>query len=242
MILLLYCYSKDNTETIRIKKLLTTHKNTVVLVGKYNDKSVIIKYYKSEKRDTTYEMSIYKRLDKMGCKLPWYSTKFLFMGSKVLVMEKLYKIDKHDDIYSMGKSVVSQLSYLHRFAIHNDIKPGNIMKRKNDSGSEDKYSYFLIDFGGVSTEKMKYGYRRWIWTASWTCQPRGQKDQISTPKHDFIELAYTLNYIHNKCDKEGFKEICPECLGKYYKYIRRLGKSDYHDIDYRHVAGLLKER
>lgn len=234
----LNCYSKnDNSKTIKIKKVLTTHKHTVVLVGKYKEKEVIIKYYKSDKKDTTYEIGVYKKLKKMGCPLPWFSSKFMFMGANVLVMEKLEKLNSNDNIYSIGKAVVDQLSFLHRFGIHNDIKPGNIMKKKVNGS----YEYFLIDFGGISTEKFKHGYRRWIWTAAWTCQPKGRHDQVSTPKHDFIELAYTLNYIHNKCERDGFKNICSDCLGKYYKYVSRLDKQNYNSINYKHINGLLHD-
>ncbi len=234
---LLNCYTnKHNGQTIKITKILTTHKHTVVLIGKYKDKEVIIKYYKSDKKDTMYEIGIYKKLKKMGCELPWYSSKFMFMGSRVLVMEKLEKINSNDSIYSIGKAVVNQLSYLHQFGIHNDIKPDNIMKKKVN----ETYKYFLIDYGGIATEKLKYGYCRWIWTASWTCQPKGQHDQVSTPKNDFIELAYTLNYIHNKCNKDNFKHICHDCLGKYYKHVSKLGTQNYNTINYDQICGFLQ--
>lgn len=231
----LYCYSLNSDSIIQLEHVLATHKNTVVLLGTHNNQKVVIKYYKSNKKDTAHEIDIYAKLQKMGCNLPWFSKQFMILGQPVLVMERLSKINKRDDIYKIGNAVIEQLSYLHRFGLHNDIKPDNIMKKKVG----DRYEYYLIDYGGVSTEKMRYGYHRWIWTEKWTCQKKGEHNQISTPKHDFIELAYTLNYIHNECNKENFKNICSNCLGKYYDYVLTLENREYKNINYEYINKLL---
>jgi serine/threonine protein kinase len=230
----LTCISSDKTQQIKLLKILTTHKHTVILIGDLNGKEVIIKYYKSEKKNIKYEINIYNKLSRDGCPLPWFTDDFTFLGARVLVMERLSRLSKSDNIYEIGSAVINQLSYLHKFGLHNDIKPDNIMKKKVNN----KYEYYLIDYGGASVEKFRYGYKRWIWTSRWTSQRGGQANQVSTPQNDFIELAYTLNYLHNDSGDKNIRNICEECLGKYNKYIMSIGIKKCNQIDYRFIQGL----
>ncbi|QKF94159.1 protein kinase [Fadolivirus algeromassiliense] len=242
----LECYSDDNKK-ITLTKLIKpdkrghpsrTSKHAVVLGGMLNDKEVVVKYYEAddEKIDISFEIGIYNKLLNMGCKVPWFNDQFMVLNKRVLVIEKLDKLDKNDDIYKIGMSVISQLSYLHTFAIHNDIKPDNIMKKTVDG----KTHYYLIDYGGVATSKLCCGYKRRIWSPRWTCQERGAHNQVTNPKHDFIELAYTLNYIHKGCSYNGYKDICKTHLGKFDSFVKTLGKHHTKNINYEEVVDIFR--
>lgn len=233
---LIPCYSKSG-ETIKMTKIYSSRRHTVIMEGKYNNATVIIKFHISDKRHTDYEIRFYNKLKDMGCDLPWFSPEFMFMNEQILVLDKLEKLNKDDDIYEIGRDVVRELSYLHQFGIHCDIKPDNIMKKKING----KYKYYLIDYGGASSEKLGGGFHRFIWSPKYTSQRRGERDQVTYPRVDFVELAYTLNFIHNKCSDKDFKNICSSCLGSYYRHINKLGPKLYKDIDYNHIISLLHD-
>ena len=235
---LLECYSDVDDDKVKLTRIIKKKRHAVIVEGTYNARRVVVKYYEKDDKgfDTNFEINIYKKLHKLGSKLPWYSDKFMILNKRVLVIEKLEKLDKTDNINKIGTSIVAQLSYLHTFAMHNDIKPDNIMKKTIDG----KREYFLIDYGGVSIEKFCCGYRRRIWTEDWTCQKKGEHDQLTYPKHDFTELAITLNFIHNGFSYKDYKTICKNHLGKFNSFINKLNKQNYSEIDYNHVVSLFK--
>lgn len=243
---LLECYSSDGKK-IKLTKLIKpdksknknkTSKHAVVLEGIYDETPVIIKYYEmnDDDIDITYEIDIYHKLKNMECNIPQFDDQFMVLNKRVLMLEKLEKLDKHDNIYKIGMNIVSQLSYLHTFAIHNDIKPDNIMKKMIDG----KPYYYLIDYGGVSTTKLCCGYKRRIWSPHWTCQERGAHNQVTQPKHDFIELGYTLNYMHKGFNFKSYKNICNTHLGKYNDFVKSLEKHGNKQIDYKMVVNIFK--
>jgi serine/threonine protein kinase len=101
--------------------------------------------------------------------------------------------------------VLEQLSKLHEFACHNDIKPQNIML-ENDDYEGKKVSFdpelklghskvYLIDYGGATREKLDNGFRRQIWTGAYTSQRPHSKMQFTCAKFDFIELIFTIQAI-----------------------------------------------
>lgn len=207
---------------------------------------VVVKLYQSERhieRNTSHEMAIYSKLKDVGCPVPWVSQKFLFWEQPVLVMRKLDVLDSTDDEYEVASQAIEQLEYLHKFAVHSDIKPGNIMKLWNDG---EGIRYFVIDYGGATTIKFKDGYQRWIWSPRYTSQPRGEKQQVTYPKVDLLELAYTMRELqlirsrdrHNETDiKTGFKGR----LKRYVKQVERLSNHPSAD-DYRALRSLLSKR
>ena len=60
------CYS-DQGERIDLKKIIQTDQHVRVVSGEMKGKPLIIKWYKSEKRDTSYEIDTYRRLRDMKC-------------------------------------------------------------------------------------------------------------------------------------------------------------------------------
>jgi hypothetical protein len=195
---------------------------------------VIIKWYQSIKRDSSYEIKVYKTLRRAGCTVPWFSSKFFLWSSPILVMEPLNSVTADDNEFLLTVHVLAQLEILHKFAIHNDIKPGNVMWRwKADKTKE----YLVIDYGGVATEKLEHGYRRWIWSPKWTSQKaRSKEPQVTTAKNDFIELGYTMKTIQNY--RTGAKEIRTKFEGPLLEFMERVKKvnpkaitsKDYSDL------------
>lgn len=172
-----------------------------------------------------FEISIYQRLEEEKCPLPYFSTSYRIWNKKILFMERLFPLEEHDNPYEIGICVLEQLYYLHRFGVHNDIKPCNILKRGKQ--------YFLIDFGGVATEKLLYGYKRWNWSRSWTCQKMHAKEQVTTAKHDFIELGYVINSLL------GSEQPRKNFYGKILEYMEQVRQIDEENIE-DNIYGKLK--
>jgi serine/threonine protein kinase len=215
----IFCYRYNHTKEdvksiIVLKSILKSGDHVRVIEGDLEGYPVIVKWYQSRKRDITYESSIYQRLRDMRCPLlPWFSTSYRFFEDPVLVIEKLKPLDHTDDEYQLGIQVLEQLRYIHQFGVHCDIKPHNIMKRIVG----DKVLYFLIDHGGVSTDKLGYGYRRWLWSPAWTSQRSHVDNQITTYKNDLIELGYTMKGIQNL-------RLYHKRFGQYRRVDRYTGK------------------
>lgn len=231
------CYREDKPKSnIKLTKVIKSGRHVNIIEGSLKNLQVIIKWYESSKRNTQYEIDIYERLKELGCNLPWFSGKFKYWGHTVLVLEKLIPLTQYDDECKIGAHVIDQLRYLHTFGIHCDMKPGNIMKRTRTGKPE----YLLIDYGGVALDRLSYGYRRWIWTPRWTSQKQHESNQITTAKHDFIELGYTMKTIQNwrerKDHSDGeFKKGFTGRLDKYMKRVfeinpRHITSKDYDDL------------
>jgi hypothetical protein len=198
-------YMKDvqclgpNGRSIRLEKVIAEGDHVRLFTGvESSGDKVVVKWYLSGKRTTALENSMYERLNFVE---PCYSTEFELWGQPVLVMEKLTSLDgETDDIYAMGISVLRQLRELHKWGVHCDLKPGNIMKKRQGDG----WKYLVIDYGGVATERYGYGFKRWIWSPRWTSQMRRSaagKEIICTAYNDFIELGFTMQNLFN--DRRG---------------------------------------
>lgn len=226
--------------SVRLEKMISVGRHVYVVLGiNDNEDPVVMKWYQSQNRNTEFEISIYQRLRRNNCITPWFSSSYKFWDFPVLVMEKLTPLDKDDDPYQVGVAVMQQLRYIHDFGIHNDIKPGNIMKRMVDGNP----TYLIIDHGGVTTERLGYGYRRWIWSPKWTSQTPHTRNQVTTPKNDFIELGFTMKTLQNMTTKE--KEIRSGFKGRLSAFMDRVHKVDKKHIkesDYDDLIYILKNR
>lgn len=220
----LWCYSPEG-EIIRFGPLLVEGAHVLLYRGWVETgEPVIIKWYSNPNRrkDTEYENDIYRRL---GYPDPCWSVEHQVWGTPVLIMEPLLPLDRSDDPYKVGIAILNQLPDLHQFGCHNDIKPGNIMKRKIPGRDPE---YILIDYGGCAIIPYHQGYRRWIWSPKWTSQPRrsenGGREVITFPKYDFIELGYTMKNLYN--DRKGISESVRSGfrgrLSKYMKLVKAL--------------------
>ncbi len=237
-----FAYSPDGNK-IQMKSILDRKTHAILMIGKYqaNDEAhrtdVVIKLYKSSKRDTEYEIELYKKLKKTGCDMPWFLDGYKILNVPVLVMEKLDSVSCDDDEFRLAIDILKQLRYLHKFAIHNDIKPGNIMKRGE--------KFLLIDHGGDAIERLKYGYRRRVWSPKFTCQKKSEPDQVTTPVHDFIELGYTMKYLQNERNN-NLKASCQDNFtGKLKKYMNQVDKINLKNVtseDYDILIKILRSK
>jgi hypothetical protein len=194
----IYCYN-NRGHLIELQKEMVNGKSVRLYAGVHcrTGRKVVVKLFQSDSgRDTSYENDIYRRLGKPE---PCFSTAYFLWGCPVLVMAPLKSLDSSDNEYEMAIQVIQQLRRLHRFGVHCDLKPGNIMKRILPDGTK---KYLVIDYGGVSIERKEHGYRRWVWSPKWSSQPRrvenGGKDVIATSKNDLIELGHTMKTIQNE--------------------------------------------
>lgn len=164
---------------------------------------VIVKWYESERKDTEYEISIYCELRKINCKVPWFSSSYMLWKTPVLIMEPLEEITGADNEFEVSAQVLQQFKIIHQKGIHNDIKRQNVMKRKYKADSNrgvDKgdWEYLVIDYGGMTTEKLEYGWKRCVWSPKYTCQkPHPKKPQVTTPWHDFKEIGIMMKDIQS---------------------------------------------
>ena len=244
------CYSDhDHHGAIQLLKLIKCGKHACVVegvlehrskLGKVINKPVIVKWYQSVKRNITYEAEAYQKLKDMDCPVPWFSTCYRVWNSPVLVMEKLANLSPNDNEAVMGVHVVDQLRYLHTFAVHCDIKPQNIMKRRTEAGNE----YLLIDFGGISRERLGDGFRRWVWSERWSSQPSHTKNQQVTPKADFIELGFTMQAVANwrkaKARVDGeYRTVFKGRVKKYMEYVMNEIEDGAHVKD-KHYDALIR--
>lgn len=236
----LVCYSDHEPHTdIELTKIIKTGKHAVVIEGVMGKKPVIVKHYQSAKRDIKYEIKIYQKLKDMECKIPWFSTCYYIWNTPILVLEKLMLLTASDNEYKVGIAIIKQLWYVHQIGVHSDIKPQNIMKRKLDNG---EYEYLLIDYGGVTLEKLGHGYRRWVWSPKWTSQTAHEPKQITTAKNDFIELGYTMKAIQNwkKTEKSDDGQFKKDFTGVLKDYMDRVERIDIHDIKKKDYVDLLR--
>jgi serine/threonine protein kinase len=238
----LVIYHRRKPKTLNIEKVLSKDKFMRVFLckqectqGKKKIK-VVAKWFRFEERTVEEEYLNYEKLKSLNCPLPFFSVKYRLWNEPLLLLEYLEPLGEDEDYLALGRDVLEQLEYLHKFGVHNDIKVNNIMKRKEPK------RYFLIDLGGVAKTKFKHGYLRWTWSENWTCQKIHQRDQVTTPKHDFIELGYCMNALYNLAVNKRHGDIRKNFTGKlkeYITYVRSIREDSISKKDYIQLKRIL---
>lgn len=223
-------------KSFSIDKVLSKGKYVRILLCKeeLRGKKIVAKWFRFQERTVEEESNNYEKLKKLGCPLPFFTTHYRFWNEPLLIMEQLQPLGKQEDYLALGRDVLEQLEYLHNFGVHNDIKVNNIMKGVN--------RYFLIDYGGVAKKPFQYGYLRWTWSEKWTCQKIHSQDQVTTAKHDFIELGYTMQALSNFSSQGCYGEIRKKFSGKikeYMSYVRGLREESITKGDYQQLKNIL---
>ena len=202
----------DKGRTVTFNKILTKRPIEHVCLFKARlhnpiekkDMDVIVKWYESPRHGTVEdEIERYQAIRDLGCKYPWFSSSYIFWKSSVLVMEPLNEVNGDDNEFEVVAQVIQQLKLIHKIGIHNDLKPPNVMWRpyEGDKGADrGDREYLVIDYGGLTTEKYKWGFYRKVWSPKWCCQPRHpetKEDRVTTPYHDFLECVHMAKSIQN---------------------------------------------
>lgn len=143
--------------------------------------------------DVVREEENWLRLGREGGAIPELSLGYHFFGMHLLVVERLFPLSSDDDEYRIMAQVIGgQLRYLHKFAVHSDIKPDNILKRvyEDDDRPPD---YFLIDFDLTTQRRGRPdGFSRTLFTPLWASQQQTPSPVI-TWFHDVLETLFTGN-------------------------------------------------
>lgn len=219
-----------------VEKILSQGKRVRIFLCReeLQGKRVVAKWFRCQERTVEEESSNYERLKSLGCPLPFFSTRYRLWNEPLLLLEKLEPLGEKEDYLRLGREILQQLEHLHTFGVHNDIKVNNIMKRGEN--------YLLIDYGGVATKPFLYGYLRWTWSEKWTCQKFHGKKQVTTAKHDFIELGYTMNALENLSLEGSLGNVREGFRGKireYMNYVRGLREESVTKQDYQQLKQIL---
>jgi len=181
----LLCY--NGNDYIRFESTLGRHEDQYVFQGiRLSDKKIVVIKWAATREETLDEIQNLLQAQFYGVTVPWFDTSYTFWHQEVLVMEKLEPLTYRDDAHEVGRQLLRSLQKLHCFAVHNDIKPDNIMKKNG--------KYYLIDYGGLTTKRKAYGFERGVWSLAWCSQIR-ESGQVTTAKYDLLELLYTLQYL-----------------------------------------------
>jgi len=223
----LFCYN-DKDEYIILKDILGEHDEQFVFRGKKNNgMDVMVKWTKNP-QELEDEIENMFRAETIGVSLPYFDDSFFFWDVHVLVEEILEPININDNPIEIGRQLLPNIQKLHFFAVHNDIKPSNIMKRDNQ--------YFLIDYGGLAFIPKLYGFWREIWTPLWASQVKEQ-GQITTAKNDLLELIYVLHYQDALIqgiyiEEDNYKNIFIEPWNSLIDKIRNIDERNIKNSDY----------
>lgn len=232
----LYCYNETDNQYVRFTRALGTAPDQYVFVGTRleNGMEVVIKWT-SDEADLDEEIQNMRLAQELGVPMFWFDYNFYFWNRRVLVMEKLEPLTTNDDPRAIARDIIPALQKLHRFAVHNDIKPENIMKKHQ--------TYYLIDYGGIATKPKHYGWERQIWSPLWSSQVK-EYGQVTTPKYDLIELMYTLQYLDRWTettlpDEHSIRDVVMEPWRTGLELIRTYPEAPLTEEDYTRLLVLL---
>lgn len=187
-------YNTKNNKTMTIKKHIGSHKDQLVFLAEDEDgREWVIKWVDPLGQGSIdEEIKDIKRIVTEGGTTFNVSFDWEFYDKKVLVAEKLIPIDEYDNVTEIFSQILEfQLKYIHRFALHLDIKPDNIMKRYTPNGDHPKY--FLIDMDLVKSVYSEGVFSRSHGTRLWA--PNIHTRVRSTYIDDIKELFYTINAL-----------------------------------------------
>jgi hypothetical protein len=166
----------------------------------------------------------------------------------VIIMEKLQPVTREDNAFQLALDILVEIRALHRAGkYHYDIKPDNIMRRKDGK-------FVLIDFDSISetveernpqgrivpyTGEIKEGHTyypqsRRSFTPSFTsvsavitehAQYVGGVAGFSSPVFDLIELGYSLNWLTG--NENGRSKSKNETIDAYLLFVCSLPLSPF---------------
>jgi len=174
--------------------------DAIIYKGMFHGKLVAVKLdynqLRSSKSQTTDILTKFAEHD-----IPMYnwfldSLNGINIDIDLIVTDMLSPLTKVDAI-PMLKAIIPVCFKYQSFMVHADIKPDNIMcRRESEKGEGMGTEYFLIDFDSVSTEHLMYGYVRTSRTPLFATQNLVALPTIITLRHDIIELILSASAIY----------------------------------------------
>jgi len=206
-----------------------------VYLAKYNSKKYVLKWVTSDHRTITEEIDILLKLYNMNVPLYKFYTNYTFWNKPILCMEYLKPLNGKENEFKVGICILKILKKLHTFGIHNDIKIDNIMKNNKN--------IYLIDYGGVTTERKKHGFLRRCWTNKWSSQPKA-RNQLTTAKNDFLELGFTMYGLQLlrkgiSLTSQNIKNVKNKYIQRYMSKVNRIDEKQINKNIYSVLIKLL---
>lgn len=217
--------------TLRFERSLAIQDDqNVFLVVDEKDKKWVLKWSSEEKSNgnaMTEELN-YRSIQKHGGTTPDLLSGYYVGDFPVLVIEFLYALDVSDNPLEVGRQLLLQLKYIHKFALHLDLKPDNIRKRMTGQLGGGTPQYFIIDMD-LCTNLVTCGpgpncYKREHYTPFYASTDMDASEvAYGSYRHDLMELFYVINELS---------------LGRLYRAkLDVFGKS--MEVYYRQIYGLL---
>lgn len=187
--------SKNKPKLQLIKSLGIDSDQNVYLARDNKNTEWVVKWEQFNDRRFK-QIDNYKKLESMGAQVPIVIDDYTLLGQSVLVIERLEKLDGNDNISDVAKQLLTtQLKYIHKFGVYNDLKPDNIMKKRLLDNSK---RYFIIDMD-ISTKRIPNNfkmYARNISTPYYCSQMIISSECNSTSyRADLFELSFVLNEL-----------------------------------------------
>lgn len=158
----------------------------------------VMKWEETEDDKENEEAVEYRKLEQMGAQCPMRLDGFYMLNFSVLIIEFLQPLDITDSALELARQLLlTQLKYIHTYACYFDLKTDNIRKRASNPPL-----YFIIDMNLSKQPRPGGGYKRLHYTPLYSSQSMplvqtttGWKLNMSTYKHDFIELLYVIHQM-----------------------------------------------
>jgi len=184
-----------------VKSLSIADDQNVYLVKSSENGSLwVTKWPKKEEENN------YTRIQDLGGKTPKLKLGFNLATHPVLVLEYLEGLDVTDNPLDMCfQLLTTQLKYIHKFAMHQDLKPDNIRKRVNPDATRE---YFIIDMdlilpnrlGGSVAYKGQYGdaYKTALVFNRVIATPHYASTPLGLPYVSYVDDIYELMLVYNE--------------------------------------------
>jgi hypothetical protein len=164
---------------------------TGIMKNDNNEIPVTIEWIDPKFGNIADEMALYNDLIEAGVQMSNIWLDYSFWNGSVIVKKRVYELDIKDytfiNIKKLGIQMLDLLQQIHKVGVLNNFSIENIVKDENNN-------YYISDYSSITTNKLFYGFQRFYWNDLWSSQVR-ETDAVTTPWHDFMELAYLLNYM-----------------------------------------------
>lgn len=190
----LFAYNVTTGDKLYFERFLGIQKDQNVYMMRKADSDIkwVVKWEEPDLGKPNTESESYMKLKSMGTQTPEILDGFEFLGFGILVLEFLQPLDASDRPLEVGKQLLSQLSKIHTYACHFDLKTDNIRKRNSIPPK-----YFIIDMNLSEEMRTDGTVVREHFSPNYTSQdyPYYKTYILSSHVNDFIELSYVMHQM-----------------------------------------------